>query len=60
MQAARERAVKRDARRLLLGVYGGNQHAIAFYRRQGFVPVGRRTFRVGETDCEDLILACPL
>ena len=60
MSLARERALRRGARRLVLGVYAGNHTAIAFYERQGFRSAGRRTFRVGETDCEDLILACPL
>lgn len=60
MGLARERAMQRGARRLVLGVYAGNHSAIAFYERQGFRSVGRRSFRVGETDCEDLILACPL
>jgi len=57
MQAARVRAAQRGARRLVLGVYAGNDQAIAFYEAQGFRAVGRRTFRVGATDCEDLILA---
>ncbi len=60
MRAARERAVHRGVRRLVLGVYGGNRAAIAFYEAQGFRAAGRRTFRVGGTDCEDLILVCPL
>lgn len=57
MLAAHERALQRGARRLVLGVYAGNRAAIAFYEAQGFRSVGRRTFRVGVTDCEDLILA---
>jgi ribosomal protein S18 acetylase RimI-like enzyme len=60
MRSARERAAQRSARRLVLGVYAGNHAAIAFYQEQGFRAVGRRSFRVGETDCEDLILACAL
>jgi ribosomal protein S18 acetylase RimI-like enzyme len=60
MQAARARAVGRGARRLLLGVYSRNDAAIGFYQRLGYRSVGRRIFRVGETDCEDLILALPL
>lgn len=60
MHCARERAMQRAARRLVLGVYAGNHAAIAFYQAQGFRTVGRRSFRVGETDCEDLILACAL
>ncbi|UZK65905.1 GNAT family N-acetyltransferase [Sphingomonas sp. M1-B02] len=46
--------------RLLLGVYAGNARAIAFYRRQGFVPVGERQFDVGGTLHDDLVFARPL
>ena len=60
MQVARTRALERGAHRLVLGVYAGNHAAIAFYRAQGFQPAGRRTFRVGESDCEDLIMVCAL
>ncbi|HEX4050939.1 MAG TPA: GNAT family N-acetyltransferase [Steroidobacteraceae bacterium] len=60
LRSARERATQRAARRLVLGVYAGNAAAIAFYQAQGFCTVGRRSFRVGESDCEDLILACTL
>jgi ribosomal protein S18 acetylase RimI-like enzyme len=60
MQTARERARQRGARRLVLGVYAGNSAAIAFYQAQGFRVVGQRIFRVGTSDCEDLILACAL
>jgi ribosomal protein S18 acetylase RimI-like enzyme len=57
MEAARARAVERGARRLLLGVYSRNDAAIGFYQRLGYRSVGRRIFRVGESDCQDLILA---
>jgi ribosomal protein S18 acetylase RimI-like enzyme len=60
MEAAREHARQRGARRLLLGVYRHNDEALAFYRELGYDTVGGRTFRVGETDCQDLILALPL
>jgi len=60
LQGARARAVQRGARRLVLGVYAGNHVAVGFYQAQGFRVAGRRSFRVGQTDCEDLILACPL
>lgn len=43
-------------RRLLLGVHEGNEKALAFYRRHGFVNAGTRTFQVGQTICSDLIL----
>jgi ribosomal protein S18 acetylase RimI-like enzyme len=57
MRAAREGAERRGARRLILGVYSGNRSALGFYEAEGFRPIGRRTFRVGQSDCEDLILA---
>lgn len=41
--------------RVLLGVYGGNARARAFYERQGFTVVGARQFLVGETLHDDAI-----
>ncbi len=43
--------------RLLLGVNDGNQRALNFYYRNGFVDAGTRTFQVGSLTCSDLILA---
>jgi ribosomal protein S18 acetylase RimI-like enzyme len=43
--------------RLLLGTHANNQRAIAFYRRNGFVEAGTRTFQVGSQLCDDLIFA---
>lgn len=43
--------------RLLLGTHAGNLRAIAFYRRNGFVEAGTRTFQVGKQVCSDLIFA---
>ena len=42
--------------RLLLGVYGRNDHAIAFYKKYGFRAMGERRFLVGETYHDDLIM----
>ncbi|HET8611630.1 MAG TPA: GNAT family N-acetyltransferase [Sphingomonas sp.] len=53
-------AMRRGARRLLLGVYAGNARAIAFYRKQGFEPIADRRFRVGDRDYDDVVLARPL
>lgn len=52
-------AAARDsgAGRLLLGAYGGNDRAIAFYRRNGFEQVGVRQFRVGARLYDDVVLA---
>jgi ribosomal protein S18 acetylase RimI-like enzyme len=47
-------------RRLLLGVYAGNERALAFYRKQGFADLGTRQFNVGGKLYDDLVLARPL
>jgi ribosomal protein S18 acetylase RimI-like enzyme len=60
MDAAIAEARRRDARRLLLGVYAGNERAIAFYRKQGFAPIANRLFRVGGRDYDDVVFAKPL
>jgi ribosomal protein S18 acetylase RimI-like enzyme len=60
MDTARDRAQQLGKRRLLLGVYAQNHAAIGFYQTLGYHPVGTRTFRVGQTDCQDLILALAL
>lgn len=57
MDEAIAEARRRGCRRLLLGVYGGNAAAIAFYERVGFTRAGTRTFRVGDHDYQDLVLA---
>ena len=59
-EQARKFARASGADRLLLGVYGENHRAIAFYRRQGFVEAGTRTFRVGQGIYHDLIFALHL
>jgi diamine N-acetyltransferase len=55
-----ETAGERGASRLLLGVHRGNDRALGFYRRQGFVEAGTRSFTVGTTCYCDLVLAKPL
>jgi len=60
MDAAVADARERGAGRVLLGVYAGNHDALAFYQRCGFAQIGQRTFRVGDTDYDDIILALPL
>jgi diamine N-acetyltransferase len=60
MECAVEHAEAQRARRLLLGVFKYNVRAIAFYKREGFVPIAERQFRVGNKVCEDLVLAKPL
>jgi len=56
MGAAVEDARSMGGTRLLLGVNGGNEPALRFYARNGFVTVGTRTFQVGGQECSDLVL----
>ncbi|MDD3836362.1 MAG: GNAT family N-acetyltransferase [Phenylobacterium sp.] len=63
--AALMRAVLDEARdagfeRAVLGVFGRNEAAIGFYRRQGFQQAGERKFQVGASVFDDLVLARPL
>jgi len=60
MEAAIDHARTLGAPRLLLGVYAGNARALAFYARNGFVPIGERMFQVGEKHYNDHVLARPL
>ena len=55
MAAAVEAAAGHE--RLLLGVYARNARAIAFYRKQGFEPIGERRFDVGGKLYDDAVLA---
>jgi ribosomal protein S18 acetylase RimI-like enzyme len=57
LQTAVDGARAAGARRLLLGVYGGNDRAMAFYVREGFAQAGVRKFRVGANAYDDLVLA---
>ena len=60
MAAAIHAAREAGAKRLMLGVYAGNERAIGFYRKYGFEPVGKRQFTVGDQVCDDLVLAMTL
>lgn len=57
MEAAANHAKAEGRRRLLLGVYGRNERAIAFYLKTGFEIVGERRFTVGGQTYDDLVLA---
>ena len=57
MNAAIADATSMGCGRLLLGTNADNQRAIAFYRRNGFVEAGTRTFQVGSQCCCDAIFA---
>ena len=60
MDLALAQAKTQGSARLLLGVHRENRRALAFYKRNGFVPVGVRTFQVGASLFDDLVLARPL
>ncbi|MFN3515157.1 MAG: GNAT family N-acetyltransferase [Phenylobacterium sp.] len=60
MTTAMDKAAKTGFTRMLLGVFGGNSRAIAFYARQGYAEAGVRKFRVGSNEYDDLVLARPL
>ncbi len=57
MSVALDEARAMNMRRVLLGVYRGNEGAIAFYTRMGFDRCGTRKFRVGAREYDDLVLA---
>jgi ribosomal protein S18 acetylase RimI-like enzyme len=57
MLCAVEAARERGARRLLLGVYAGNERAQAFYAKSGFKRIADRRFRVGDRDYDDIVFA---
>jgi diamine N-acetyltransferase len=46
-----------NCRRVLLGVYSGNTGAIAFYKKFGFVEIGKRSFKVGNILSDDIVMA---
>jgi GNAT superfamily N-acetyltransferase len=50
-------ASREGAQRLLLGVYAGNERAMAFYKKQGFSRIADRRFRVGSRDYDDVVFA---
>ena len=56
MDQAMQQARRTAARRVLLGVYSRNHHALKFYDRLGFERLGERTFRVGHSDYFDYLL----
>lgn len=60
MDAAKQRARRRGATLLWLGVWERNARAQAFYRKHGFSKVGRQVFVVGSDPQTDDVLLCPL
>ncbi len=56
MEHALETARGRGKKYVWLGVWERNAAAIAFYTRQGFVPAGTHSFRMGDELQSDLIM----
>lgn len=60
MEMAKQRARRRGATTLWLGVWERNARAQAFYRKHGFSKVGSQVFVVGSDPQTDDVLLCPL
>ncbi|GGE19928.1 N-acetyltransferase [Polymorphobacter glacialis] len=60
MRQAVAHAADEGFRRLLLGVYAGNDRARAFYAKNGFIQIADRRFRVGDREYDDVVLAKPV
>ena len=60
MEAAVASAREQGATRFLLGVHPENYRAHAFYRKSGFVEIGRRKFLVGAETFQDPVFALTL
>lgn len=60
MRASLEGARAAGFSRVLLGVFGRNEAAMGFYRRQGFILAGERKFQVGASVHDDFVFARPL
>jgi ribosomal protein S18 acetylase RimI-like enzyme len=57
LEAAVDRARASGKRTLFLGVYKGNERALAFYGATGFEAVGEREFEVGGRIYSDWVMA---
>jgi GNAT superfamily N-acetyltransferase len=60
MDAAKQRARRRGATTLWLGVWERNARAQAFYRKHGFDKVGSQVFVVGSDPQTDDVMLCHL
>ena len=60
MEAAYADIIRRGGRSAWLGVWERNARAQAFYRKQGFAPVGTHTFVLGTDEQTDQIWVKPL
>ena len=60
MDGAKQRARRRGAATMWLGVWERNERAKAFYAKQGFHKVGRQVFVVGSDPQTDDVMLCEL
>ena len=60
MAAAKQRARRRGATSMWLGVWERNERAKTFYAKHGFHKVGSQVFVVGSDPQTDHVLLCPL
>jgi GNAT superfamily N-acetyltransferase len=60
MEGAKQRARRRGAISLWLGVWERNHRAKAFYAKHGFRKVGSHVFVVGADPQTDDVMLCPL
>ena len=60
MQVVKQRARRRGATTLWLGVWENNPRAQAFYRKHGFATVGSQVFVVGTDPQSDHVMMCSL
>lgn len=60
MDSVKQRARRRGATSLWLGVWERNERAKAFYAKHGFSQVGRQVFVVGSDPQTDHVMLCPL
>jgi diamine N-acetyltransferase len=51
-----EIAIKRNKKKIWLGVWEKNENAIAFYQKMGFVQTGAHSFYMGDEEQIDLIM----
>lgn len=56
MDLAMDQARQRGCRAIWLGVWERNARAIAFYKRQGFVPFGTHAFMLGADEQIDVLM----
>lgn len=56
LNKAMEIAVERNKKKIWLGVWEKNEHAIAFYKKMGFVQTGAHSFNMGDEEQTDFIM----